>query len=63
MAVKKAILTAQHGLRTILLLELESKTNIHPHSDSSNKNIQVHKLCVIPAGRLAQWKGSQTWTT
>ena len=61
-AIKKAILSAHQGISTILLLEAQEKLELSPGARAENRNIQMHKVMTIPAGRLAQWKGRATWT-
>ena len=62
-AIRKATVSAQIGVTTILLLELQGKVDRFPDAITHNRKIQMHKLVTIPAGRLAQWKGSSSWTT
>ena len=49
-AIKKAALSAHHGVSTILLLEVQEKLDLFPSAKTGNENIQMCKLMTIPAG-------------
>ena len=61
-AIRKATASAQIGVTMILVLELQGKVDLLPDAKTRNRDTQMHKLVTIPAGRLAQWKGSASWT-
>ena len=61
-AIRKATASAHRGITTILLLELQANLDLFPNAQSANRTLQMLKLVTIPAGRLAQWKGSSKWS-